>query len=80
MTPAIARQAGALAALLTALVRGGEAVVAPSTLAVAGTVGLTVFGVLALGPPLLKRLLTPPPAPVPPPVPAPPPPADPASP
>lgn len=60
MTPGIARQASALAALLTALVRGGEGVVSPSALAVAGTVGLTVYGVLAIGPPLAQRLLAPP--------------------
>ena len=53
------RQAGALAALLTALVRGGEAVLVPSTLAVAGAVGLTVYGLIALGPLVLRRLLTP---------------------
>ena len=57
------RQAGALAALLTALVRGGEAVLVPSTLAVAGAVGLTVYGLIALGPLVLRRLLTPPAAP-----------------
>lgn len=60
MTPGIARQASTLAALLTALVRSGEGVLSPSALAVAGTVGLTVYGVLAIGPPLAQRLLAPP--------------------
>ena len=66
MTAGIARQAGALTALLTALARSGDGLLAPSALAVAGTVGLTVYGALALGPRLSRRLLL---APAPPPSP-----------
>lgn len=63
-----ARQAGALAALLTFLARGGDGLLAPTALAVAGAVGLTIFGVLALGPRAARALLAPtrPPAPSPP--------------
>ena len=53
----VARQAGALAALVVLLLRVGS--LSPSALAVAGTVGLAVYGALALSGPLL-RALTPP--------------------
>ena len=52
-----ARQAGALAALVVALLHPGS--LSPSALAVAGTVGLAVFGALALGGPLLRALAPP---------------------
>lgn len=51
------RQAGALAALVVVLLRAGS--LSPSALAVAGTVGLAVYGALALGGPLLRALTSP---------------------
>lgn len=53
-----AQQAGALAALVTLLLRGGSA--GPSALAVAGAVGLAVYAALALAPPLVRTLTAPP--------------------
>lgn len=53
-----ARQAGALAALVVVLLRGGS--VGPSALAVAGAVGLAVYAALALGAPVLRALAAPP--------------------
>ena len=53
-----ARQAGALVALVVLLLRRGS--LSPSTVAVAGAVGLAVYAALALGTPLV-RALTPPP-------------------
>ena len=53
-----ARQAGALAALVVLLLRGGS--LSPAALAVAGAVGLAVYGALALGTPLLRALTAPP--------------------
>lgn len=60
MTAGIARQAGALVALLTVLARSGDSVLAPSALGVAGAVGLTIYGLLALGPRAARLLLAPP--------------------
>lgn len=48
------RQAGALAALVVLLLRQGA--LSPSTLAVAGTVGLAVYASLALAPSLMRAL------------------------
>jgi hypothetical protein len=61
-----ARLTGALVALLALLVRGEAP--APASLAAAGVAGLAVFGALALGRPILRRLLNaaPPPADTPP--------------
>lgn len=55
MTDALARQAGLLAGVLVLLLRGG-AFLAPPTLALAGAVALMAYGLLALTPPLWRRL------------------------
>lgn len=60
MDAALIRQAALLAALVAFLGRGGAP--APATVAVAGVVGLAVYGALALGAPAVRRLLAAPPA------------------
>jgi|GEM_PF-5733770 len=69
MNDGIARQTGMLAGVLTFLLRDG-ATATPTVVAMAGTVGLLAYGLLALGPPLWRRLSAVPPAPPPAPEPA----------
>ena len=63
MTAGLARHAAALATLVAFLGRGGAP--EPGTLAVAGVVGLAVYAALAVGGPLVQRLLVAPPRPAP---------------
>ena len=63
MTAGLARPAATLAALVSFLGRGGAP--EPGALAVAGVVGLAVYAALAVGGPLVQRLLAAPPRPAP---------------
>jgi hypothetical protein len=69
MDDGLARQAGAFGALLTLLLRSGGDLPSPAMLATAGTLGLTLYGLIAIGQPVLRRLLEPPPHREPPPAP-----------
>lgn len=56
MNAVLVRNAALLAALVAFLGRGGAP--GPSTLAVAGVVGLAVYAALAVGGPAVRRLLS----------------------
>lgn len=55
MNDGIARQTGLLAGVLTLLLRGSAAAT-PSVVAMAGTMALLTYGILALAPALWRRL------------------------
>ena len=61
MDDGLARQAGLLTALLAVLLRSAAGVPSPWAVVVAGTLGLVVYGVLAVGPRVARRLLSAPP-------------------
>ena len=61
MNDGLARQTGLLAGVLTFLIRDG-ATVTPAVVAMAGTLGLLTYGLLALGPPLWRRISDVPPS------------------
>ena len=63
MDDGLARQAGLLTALLAVLLRSAAGVPSPWAVVVAGTLGLVVYGVLAVGPRVARRLLSSPAAP-----------------